>query len=230
MCAKSIADVAGRTVFHEIASKWNSVSTDDGKVQLQSFVEAVDDFLVVFKALGSAFFTDMVKSDMRKNMEKIQEAAQKYDVHTLEGMVEHELRDNVYAQSNSGTEGLLWLKRTLQFILLLLRNIATKESSTPLNECAALAYEDTLKPCHNWLLQRLFDAGMLCVPSRDSFFGDLGASEEVVRIGMLAFIEVAARRLNPIVAYYNRTKLEALCSASLELPSGGDSSPTAILC
>eukprot|EP00188_Purpureofilum_apyrenoidigerum_P004247 Plantae.Rhodophyta-Purpureofilum_apyrenoidigerum.ctg4694.p2 GENE.Plantae.Rhodophyta-Purpureofilum_apyrenoidigerum.ctg4694~~Plantae.Rhodophyta-Purpureofilum_apyrenoidigerum.ctg4694.p2 ORF type:complete len:231 (-),score=33.11 Plantae.Rhodophyta-Purpureofilum_apyrenoidigerum.ctg4694:1943-2635(-) len=230
MCEDSSLNAAGQTVFHQIALKWNSVCTDDGKVQLLSFVEAVDDFLVVFKALGSAFFTDMVKSDMRKNMEKIQTAAQKYGVCTLEEMVDNELRDNTYTESNSGTEGLLWLKRTLQFILLLLRNIATKESSTPLNECAALAYRDTLKPCHNWLLQRLFDAGMLCIPSRNSFFGDLGTSEEVVRVGMLTFIQVAARQLNPIVAYYNRTKLEALCSTWLEPLSGGDAPSTAILC
>lgn len=61
--------VAGQTVFHALAEKWDSLEVQDGRVRISNFVDAVDDFLVVFKALGSAFFSDLVKMDMRRNME-----------------------------------------------------------------------------------------------------------------------------------------------------------------
>uniref|UniRef100_A0A7S0G3D7 Glycolipid transfer protein domain-containing protein n=1 Tax=Rhodosorus marinus TaxID=101924 RepID=A0A7S0G3D7_9RHOD len=222
--------MGSKTVFHEVAEKWSTVTMKDGSLRIPCFVDAVIDFLVVFKALGSAFFTDMVKSDMKQNLEKIQASARKYSVETVREMVEAEVRDQVYMNSTSGTEALLWLKRTLQFILLLLHNIATQESKTPLNECALQAYRDTLKPCHNWVLQRMFDAGLLCVPTRQSFFEELGANEDVVRVGMQAFMEVAVNHLNPLVAFFNQERLEEVCSAPLKIPSRRDATGTAVAC
>jgi len=198
----------------------------DGRVVTSTFMDAVECFLKIFDIVGGAFFTELVRSDMRNNMEKIHRACEKACVRTLQDMVSAEQATREEFEG-SGTEALLWLKRTLQFILVLFSYMLTDDDDTPLSASAARAYEETVKPCHNWLLRNLFDAGLQCLPSRDDVYAELIAAS-IPCDGKATNVATEAKRtlrilqnaladlLSSIVQFYNTNALEDVCVVSLD--------------
>jgi len=200
-------------LFVEINRKFNVliVRESDGALLLAPFVQAVDQFLGVFDALGAAF-SEIVKGDMRQNLHKITCAAKKYKVESMQDMIELEVKDGIETQSSSGTEALLWLKRTLQFILrLIFRIVQCSGESLSLSETAVDAYDTSLRACHNWIFQQMFHAALLCLPTREQFFYSLGPCEQSVRAEMTRFVHIFGPILRVAEEHYLASDLEQWC-------------------
>ncbi|KAJ3413426.1 hypothetical protein HDV05_008067 [Chytridiales sp. JEL 0842] len=147
-------------------------STDDG-IEVASFLEATEGVIALFDSLGSAF--GVVKSDMTGNVAKIRtkynENPAKYA--TLQLLVLGELAE----KKRTAAEGLLWLKRTLEFTALGLRKNFDSPTKEELSVSFNAAYTTTLSPYHNFLIRPVFAMAMKACPYRADFYQKLGSSE-----------------------------------------------------
>jgi len=219
-------------LFLEINRKFTLeiVRAADGALLLTAFVDAVEQFLSVLDSLGAAV-AEIVKMDMRQNLRKIARASEKYCAESMQTLVECEVKDGLERDSSSGTEALLWLKRTLQFILRLLFRIAHEPSETlSLSQSALEAYDSTLRSCHNWILVQMFHGALLCLPSRERFFSSLGPSEPSVRTDMARFVLIFGPILRVVEEHYLHAGLEQVCLIRMADFCASAPDPTSFAC
>uniref|UniRef100_A0A8C4X161 Glycolipid transfer protein b n=1 Tax=Eptatretus burgeri TaxID=7764 RepID=A0A8C4X161_EPTBU len=134
--------------------------------------------------LGSAI-SGPIKSDIAGNISKVRSVWERHpeECSSVRAMLEMERRHHPTAWPRAyGTGGLLWLKRGLRFIQLLLQELVVagpqlsgridanyQESIDPLREMATHAYNVALRPHHNWLVQHIFKIALIAAPSQNGF-------------------------------------------------------------
>lgn len=157
----------------------------DNSVDTKLFLDTVSHLPAFIDCLGSKVFS-LIKSDINGNITKIRgvytKDPQRYI--TLQHILEAEREDNGSEWPKVGaTLALMWLKRGLRFIQILLQSIADGEK----DECnpnlikvnITKAYEGALKRYHGWLVQRIFKGALIAAPYRSDFFKALSKGEEV---------------------------------------------------
>lgn len=142
--------------------------------------------------MGTAF--SMVKSDLAGNINKIRtrhDAAPAVSG-TLQELVNAERAD----KQSTATDGLLWLKRGLDFTAQgLRRNVQdpTEELSKSFNK----AYENTLYKYHSFMVRPVFSLAMKACPYRKDFYEKLGKgsvswNDEAMELWLAALERVVA--------------------------------------
>ncbi|KAA8496070.1 Glycolipid transfer protein [Porphyridium purpureum] len=186
-------------------------------VLLRPFCASVVNFCLVFDALG-ATFSQLVKSEMLTNVAKIEAACSKHGTKTMREMTDTESQLGVAQEQSAGTVALLWLKRSLQFVLLLVDNIVLHRGDDfSLTRCALQAYDDSLRAAHNFLVIAVFRAALLALPNRELFFARLGPSESLVRQDMCELLFLFRSKFEPIVDFFLESHIEKACVSRLEL-------------
>uniref|UniRef100_A0A3Q2PY77 Glycolipid transfer protein n=1 Tax=Fundulus heteroclitus TaxID=8078 RepID=A0A3Q2PY77_FUNHE len=135
--------------------------------------------------LGSKVFS-IIKSDINGNITKIRavydQDPAKYA--TLQAILEAERETHKEQWPKVGaTLALMWLKRGLRFIQVLLQSLADgeRDESNPnlIRVNITKAYEQALKKYHGWLVQKVFNAALIAAPYRSNFLKNLSKGEEV---------------------------------------------------
>lgn len=161
------------------------VVPDDRKIRTKEFLEACDKVLLFFDILGSRFFTP-VKSDIAGNIAKIRakyKEQKEEEFETLNGIIDYEL-NNLQSQPQKkgqgiATNALMWLRRGLQFIASFLKHLVAEDYITEKNDreslqnCAVLAYNESLQEYHGWIVQKVFTMAMKAAPYRHKLIMDL---------------------------------------------------------
>ncbi|XP_056287851.1 glycolipid transfer protein-like isoform X2 [Pseudoliparis swirei] len=103
---------------------------------------------------------------------------------TLQDIVEAE-RDAHPAEwpKVGATLALMWLKRGLRFIQILLQSLADgeRDENNPnlIRVNVTKAYEEALKKYHGWLVQKIFYVALHAAPYKSNFLKALSKGEEV---------------------------------------------------
>ncbi|XP_051907677.1 glycolipid transfer protein-like [Hippocampus zosterae] len=157
----------------------------DNSVNTKLFLESVSHLPSFFDCLGSKVFS-LIKSDINGNITKIKEVylkdPQRYV--TLQHILESERQDLGAEWPKAGaTLALMWLKRGLRFIQILLQSLADGERD--LNQPNLIrvnitkAYEQALKRYHGWFVQKIFNTALYAAPFRSNFLKALSKGEDV---------------------------------------------------
>ncbi|KAG7255901.1 hypothetical protein CRUP_010771 [Coryphaenoides rupestris] len=81
------------------------------------------------------------------------------------------------------TLALMWLKRGLRFIQILLQSLADgeKDESHPnlIRVNVTRAYEEALKRYHGWIVQKIFQTALIAAPYKSDFLKALSKGEVV---------------------------------------------------
>ncbi|XP_076159237.1 glycolipid transfer protein-like isoform X1 [Alosa pseudoharengus] len=139
------------------------------EVATKTFLESVSYIPPFFDCLGSKVFAP-IKSDISGNITKIKAIydsdPEKYG--TLQDILTHE--KGMYGADwpkAGATLALMWLKRGLRFIQLLLQSLVDgeKDENNPnlIRINITKAYEQALKRYHGWLVQKIFKGGQFIV-------------------------------------------------------------------
>lgn len=145
---------------------------EDGRIPTEQFLSACQGIAEFVGFLGAAF--SPVKSDINGNVVKVRTRFEKNRTAQLylQDLIDSDLRDN---GGNLGiaTEGLLWLKRGLEFMLEMLTLMVDGYRSTPdksktenLVSVINTAYERTLKRHHGFMSKQLFKLVIHAAPYR----------------------------------------------------------------
>ncbi|XP_039627729.1 glycolipid transfer protein [Polypterus senegalus] len=157
----------------------------DKQVDTRSFLEAVSYLPSFFDCLGSKVFSP-IKADISGNITKIKAV---YDTNptrfkTLQQILEAE--KEMYGSEwpkVGATLALMWLKRGLKFIQVLLQSIADgeRDDANPnlIRVNATKAYEIALKKYHSWLIQKIFHTALYAAPYKSDFLKALSKGRDV---------------------------------------------------
>ncbi|CAF99236.1 unnamed protein product, partial [Tetraodon nigroviridis] len=207
----------------------------DKCVDTEAFLEAVSHLPSFFDCLGSSVFA-IIKADITGNITKIKTAylkdPQKFV--TLQDLLisEREAQADKWPLVGA-TLALMWLKRGLRFIQILLQSLADgeRDANNPnsIRVNVVKAYEQALKRYHGWLTQKLFsvrkrpllsvfmaagfqpEMALLAAPCRSNFLKALSKGEDVGEEDCLAKVRQFLENFTPTVdaIYEMYTKLNA---------------------
>ncbi|XP_041825651.1 glycolipid transfer protein-like [Melanotaenia boesemani] len=157
----------------------------DKSIDTKTFLENVSHLPPFFDCLGSKIFS-VIKSDINGNITKIKAVYVKDPAKyvTLQDILEAE-REAYGADwpKVGATLALMWLKRGLRFIQVLLQSLADgeRDENNPnhIRVNVTKAYEHALKKYHGWIVQKVFNAALLAAPYRSNFLKALSKGEEV---------------------------------------------------
>ncbi|KAK6476424.1 glycolipid transfer protein [Huso huso] len=189
----------------------------DKQVDTRSFLESVSHIPPFFDCLGSAVFSP-IKSDIVGNITKIKAV---YDTNptkfkTLQQILEAEKEMHGTQWPKVGaTLALMWLKRGLKFIQVLLQSITDgeRDEANPnlIRVNATKAYELALKKYHGWLVQKIFHAALYAAPYKSDFLKALSKGREVKEEDCLEKIRQFLINFTPTIdaIYVMYTKMNA---------------------
>lgn len=164
----------------------------DNSLDTKLFLETVSHLPAFIDCLGSRVFS-VIKTDINGNITKIRAVytkdPQRYI--TLQHILEAEREDHGSEWPKVGaTLALMWLKRGLRFIQILLQSIADgeKDERNPnsMKVNITKAYEGALEKYHGWVVRRIFKGVLLAAPYRSDFFKALSKGQEVKEEDCLA--------------------------------------------
>jgi len=136
----------------------------------------------------------------------------------IEDMIEHEV---CTGESTIASDSLLWLKRVLHFIYLFLRRLVIdherNERGESLLENMRVSYELSLKPYHNWMLQKLFMILCRAAPTRQELINSMsnytksncGLTQDDVMAVVKVFVDGLHGNLAAIFELYVRLRLDS---------------------
>merc|ERR1719263_2284385 len=141
----------------------------DHPLQTTAFLGCCRLFLPGLDALGVAF--KPAKADVGGNVERLSKKEKEFE--NLFDILLDEKKSNSFAANTSCSKGLLWLKRFLEFVVVLVSKLAENQR-TETKEAASYAYAEKLKPFHGWVSSSAFSVVLQFPPARKGFVENLG--------------------------------------------------------
>ncbi|XP_038152732.1 glycolipid transfer protein-like [Cyprinodon tularosa] len=157
---------------------------EDKSVDTKTFLDNVSSLPSFFDCFGSSVFS-IIKKDLNGNITKIKavyvQDPAKYA--TLQNILEAEREAHKEWPKVGATLALMWLKRGLRFIQVLLQSLADgdrdENNQNLIRINVTKAYEQTLIRYHSWVVQKIFKAALYASPYRSDFLKALSKGEEV---------------------------------------------------
>ncbi|XP_051888428.1 glycolipid transfer protein [Pristis pectinata] len=157
----------------------------DKQIDTRAFLESVSYLPPFFDCLGSTVFSP-IKADIVGNINKIKTVFETNPTKfkTLQLILEGEKEQYGTTWPKVGaTLALMWLKRGLKFIQVMLQSIADGERDDAhanlIRVNATKAYELALKKYHGWIGQRVFSVAVYAAPYKSDFLKALSKGREV---------------------------------------------------
>ncbi|PVV02807.1 hypothetical protein BB560_002729 [Smittium megazygosporum] len=190
--------MSSQPFFERVPGRFEKVTISEDGINTFEFCQAAEGVVLLFDELGSTAFAP-VKSDISGNIKKVlakyNTDPKKFD--TLQKIILSEAG----SKDKTATQGLLWLKRGLDFCataLLSSINDVTEELKTSFSK----AYEATLKRFHNFLIRPIFSLAMQACPSRDTFYKKLGADFETIKDELYIWCKALKEQVDTLSAFY----------------------------
>ncbi|CAN8008158.1 unnamed protein product [Ixodes pacificus] len=164
-----------RTFFSTMERSFTDLEASDPPTE--QFLGCCRSVLPVFDVLGSTAFAP-VKMDIQGNIGKLHAHWQTDPggLHRLLALVQREVDAGTTEAAGSATDALLWLKRALAFIAAFLGQV--QAGNGDLSDCASVAYGNTLRCHHGWVVRSVFAVALRALPELDAFVRALAPSPE----------------------------------------------------
>ncbi|CAH8509152.1 unnamed protein product [Schistosoma turkestanicum] len=169
--------------------------TDPKNLDIQTFLQLCDMICNFFGLWDTKF--SLLRNDVEGNIKKVSRASANLHVNTLYDLLTNDTNRN---DDSSGSIGLLWLKRTLQFVNCFLHNLAhstTNNENELMRDLITQAYDVTLTRYHNKLMRHAFRFVLRIVPKRSVFIRKLGLEQDNCELIVLREVEQFTLAIEP---------------------------------
>ncbi|PVU95354.1 hypothetical protein BB561_001868 [Smittium simulii] len=190
--------------LERVPERFNNVVIHQDGIDTFQFCQAAEGVVLLFDELGSTAFAP-VKSDITGNIKKVMTKynSDKQSFNTLQKIVLSE----VNSKDKTATQGLLWLKRGLEFCAIaLVRNIENLSES--LSTSFQKAYEESLKKFHSFLVRPIFSLAMQACPSRENFYPKIGPDFDSIKDDLLAWAKALKAQTDALDLFYASAKYD----------------------
>ncbi|TPP63183.1 Glycolipid transfer protein [Fasciola gigantica] len=185
---------------------------DVNTMNIQTFTNASSLLSDFFTLWGSRMA--LVKSDVEGNIQKVSNAVCSLNCTTLPEMLAKERSLDLYKKDSSGSVGLLWLKRSFQFLVSVLWFLSKSTNEDCMKTIVSQAYDESLRHYHSRLMRHTFRFVMHALPKRSSFVKKLALDQEGCEEQVLVDALKCRSLLLPFVARLE----ELLIAYKLEQP------------
>ncbi|KAA8494699.1 hypothetical protein FVE85_2940 [Porphyridium purpureum] len=187
-----------------------------GDFRFNQFNEALLSLGAVIDAFGTALV--VIKMDWSAKCGAIETACVRAGTEYVHPMVWAEVAKKG-PPGLTGSDGILWMKRTLQFIVSMISGLTL--GGVDLGEAVEFAYRETLYHVHPYLVQKLAGNIKRAVPTRDTFIQRLYPDEGFVTFKLREFSYIMRPKLDMITAFLNEAKVETVLTQSADHFHGG---------
>ncbi|KAA8494027.1 Pleckstrin homology domain-containing family A member 8 [Porphyridium purpureum] len=205
--------------FVSIIDAWRNLQvTESGDMIADQFITAMQSILIVVDALGGAL--SVIKNDWNSQMAKVKASCVKHGIVTLHRMVECE------NAKGEGTDCLIWMKRSLQFVEIMMTRFL---DNTSLPDSVEVAYKRTLHDAHPWVVRLVAGKIRFAVPGDEVFLNRLYEPDHaLVKQAISLFLRIMRPKLAALVNFFNVNNIERVknCQA---LPEALNMSAAAVL-
>ncbi|KAI4839394.1 glycolipid transfer protein [Plasmodium brasilianum] len=126
------------------------------------------------KIFGDGFIADMLIKDLKNSSLKVQKAIENFPNETkyVSMMYSYNLKKyqsihKLKRDLNNGIINFLWMKRTIEFIVIFLEKCYITNYSSKLSACAMDAYDEVLKSYHGYMTRNIVKLALKLSPSRE---------------------------------------------------------------
>ncbi|XP_009601854.1 glycolipid transfer protein 1-like [Nicotiana tabacum] len=166
------------TLFSPALEGMKHVKSEHGELMTKPFLEVCKLVLPILDKFGAAM--TVVKSDINGNISRLES---KYNDNTsrfnyLYSFVQAEVEIKTAKSSSSCTNGLLWLTRAMDFIVVLFHNLVQHQDWSMSQACND-SYAKTLKKWHGWLASSSFTVAIKLAPDRKKFMEVIGGNGDI---------------------------------------------------
>ncbi|KAJ3225058.1 hypothetical protein HK099_007433 [Clydaea vesicula] len=191
-----------QTFFDNLPKNFTDVTISaSGEIDVLTFLEATESMLKLFDVINATAFSP-VKSDMTGNISKIR-------TKFLENPANSTLQAIVLSEQDQkkkiATEGLLWLKRGLEFTSQALRrNVDSPDEE--LTVSFGEAYKVTLSKFHSFIIKPVFAMAMKACPYRKDFYAKLGDNQDKVKQDLNTWLTAFEKIVKILSDFYTAGK------------------------
>ncbi|KAK4732589.1 hypothetical protein R3W88_025577 [Solanum pinnatisectum] len=166
------------TLFSPALEGMKDVKSEHGELMTKPFLEVCKLVLPILDKFGAAM--TVVKSDISGNIARLES---KYNdnpsrFNYLYSFVQAEVEIKTAKSSSSCTNGLLWLTRAMDFIVVLFHNLAHHQDWSMSQTCND-SYSKTLKKWHGWLASSSFTVAIKLAPDRKKFMEVISGNGDI---------------------------------------------------
>lgn len=172
---KDAVDAKVATFFSVMSPSFMDMKLhEDGGIPVQPFLGCCRSLVPIFDKFNVTAFAP-VKMDFQGNIRKIQQkfSTRPADFSTLQRIVSAEIKSRQNHLSSSATVALLWMKRGLEFIREIFREML--DGQPDLSLAVNNAYSRSLKPFHGWVIRGVFAVAVKALPYKEDFIIQLRA-------------------------------------------------------
>uniref|UniRef100_A0A0G4HPA5 Glycolipid transfer protein domain-containing protein n=1 Tax=Chromera velia CCMP2878 TaxID=1169474 RepID=A0A0G4HPA5_9ALVE len=151
---------------------------DQSEIDCMKFAAAARSVGELYDDIFYGVVAGQLKKDIDSSATTVEKAfLARPDKETLAALMAFEMetlgRDKVRADKKTGTIGILWAKRAVQFVSTYLGLLIDKPEQTS-GACASETYEKVLKPYHSWMVSGVVSMALSMAPSREQIFEKFG--------------------------------------------------------
>jgi len=196
----------------QIPDLWKNlrIHPNTGEMHATSFTKAMLSLGAVIDAFGSAL--KVIKLDWNSKCAEIEKACIRVGTEHIQPMVLAEINKKGPA-GGWGTDGILWMKRTLQFIVVMSTGLTR---GVDLGDAVDFAYKTTLFHVHPFLVQKLASNIKMGVPTKAVFVERLYPNEGFVMFKLREFVYLLRPKINPIIDFLNEVGPETVVTMNCE--------------
>jgi hypothetical protein len=201
MATMEQARAAGEAFLPRLTESFTKLQQDK-HMNTVGFCDAMSLILPVFDSLG--MFFQFAKTEMGSKVEALRVAKEQQP--TLNDVVEHCIKAKTVTVKNSTARNLHRLVSAVDFIKVLMANLAKDPKMTLHNACYD-AYNKTMAHIHTFVVRTAVKAGMYTLPARDTFLQGLGESGPEAKDHVDTFVQVAEAFNNNVLTLYAGTNM-----------------------
>lgn len=209
----------GLALHQALLDKFRSVPNAEGRLDCEKLADAALQISAVYDLVfGGGFVSKYLKQDIANSSGRMRAAAEVlrkgkggapvYADELIKWEIEEMGISRMRKDQNSGVRGMLWMKRALDFIFSLIRNMYGTMKDATSKECALEAYDRILKPYHSFLVSHVVSLAFSLAPSKEEFTQRLGLDE----IDPDSSVQSIEEFVMPVISSLGRLLEESECN------------------
>lgn len=170
------------------------------EIELDLFLKIAEAILETFKKFGTSF--KIASDDIHNNIERLHKVSKL----TIKQVIENEVNDKSYSNTQSNFNAILWLNRSIRFMTHILINLTKYAKST---EIIIEAYNNCLSKYHNFFVRQAFKSMIGLAPNKSEIIKSIGL---VKQNAYKTICQELQKLTDNVLEHFRNYKLEDYCN------------------
>ncbi|KAK8934627.1 hypothetical protein KSP39_PZI014351 [Platanthera zijinensis] len=202
------------TEIRVVAEELSVAVRQDHDASTVTFLSLSKSLLQILDKIGPTMA--VLRQDVHKNIERLEKIyLLDPSLYSCVGeILKKEVDDGTARKRESCAKAVLWLTRSMNFSLALIKNIE-KDSEWNLEQIVEESYKSTLKPWHGWISSAAYKVALKLLPEKEVFSSLLmskGQNCNILKVDIQKFVSLLRPFIDEINAILRKLRLDRMKS------------------